>query len=137
MFPMVKGGSWGASLGEGGEVPRAVRGGRSVPRSKGGGMVVPGAEGRGAVVPGAGGEVDRGPQGSEQLGFPGLIKVSEDVGAGPRCEAPPPPCPSLYSTTWTIAPCTRTTAYVPETLNAVGVREPAKLPHLLGLPRGP
>ena len=39
MFPMVKGGNWGGSLGEGEEVPRAMRGGRSVPRSKGGGMV--------------------------------------------------------------------------------------------------
>ena len=98
--------------------------------------MVPGAEGRGAVVPGAGGEVDRGPRGSEQLGFPGLIKASEDVGAGPRSEAPPAPSPSLYSTTWTIAPCTRTTASAPETRNAVGVREPARLHRLLGLPRG-
>lgn len=80
------------------------------------------------------GGVDGSLPGAEQSGFPGIIKVSGDVGTGPRSEEPPPPLP--YSTTWTTAPCTRTTASAPGTLNAAGVREPAKLHCLLGLPQG-
>lgn len=72
---------------------------------------------------------------AEQSAFPGMIEISGAVGAGPCLRSPLPP--PLSSTTWTTAPCTRTTASAPETPSAVGVRGPAKLPLLLGPPLGP
>lgn len=87
------------------------------------------------MVPGTGRGLDRDPQGAEQSGFPGIIKMSGNIGTG-LSEAPHPPPPSLHSTIWTIVPCTRTTVSALETPNAVGVKGPAKLHCLLGPPRG-
>lgn len=81
-----EGESWG-SLGERVGVPRVMRM-RSAPRFNGGGMEVPGAEGRGTVVIGTGRRLDGGPPAAERSGFPGMIKVSGDMGAGPRLRSP-------------------------------------------------
>lgn len=51
-------------------------------------MEVPGAEGRGAVVPGTETGLNGGRQSAEQLGFPGMIKVGGDMGAGPCLRNP-------------------------------------------------
>lgn len=133
MVPTDEGESWG-SLGERVRVPRSTRTGRSVRRFKGGGMEVPEAEGRGTVVPGTGRGLDGDPQGAEHPRLPWDDQSEWVPGSRPLSEELSPPSPSLYSTTWTIAPCIRTTASAPETPNAVGVRGPAKLHHLLEPP---